>query len=110
MNEKTSLRRPISCCDNRKSKIQNRKWAVVFAIVVALTVCGAKAEAQQPGKVHRVGYLSARGAVSLPRSYSEAFRQGLRDLGYVEGKNILVEYRYIEGNPGTYTRLYSCPS
>jgi putative ABC transport system substrate-binding protein len=52
--------------------------------------------AQQPKKVWRIGYL---GATSLSSSSAriEAFRQGLRELGYVEGKNIVIEYRYAEG-------------
>jgi|SoiMethySBSTD1v2_1073268.scaffolds.fasta_scaffold585185_1 ABC-type uncharacterized transport system substrate-binding protein len=83
--------------DNRKSAIQNPKWVGVFTIALAFVFGGIEAEAQQPGKVHRVGYLSARGAVSLPRSYSEGFRQGLRDLGYIEGKNVLIEFRFAEG-------------
>jgi putative tryptophan/tyrosine transport system substrate-binding protein len=71
----------------------------IFAFVCLLpaVLLPAMTWAQQPGKVHRIGYLSARGAVSLPRSYSEGFRQGLRDLGYIEGKNILIEFRYAEG-------------
>ena len=48
---------------------------------------------QQPKKVPRIGFTS-----NNPGALVEAFRQGLRDLGYVEGKNILVEYRYIEGD------------
>src|SRR5438034_5464330 len=81
---------------NLKSEIQNLKWAGLFAIVVALTVCGARAEAQQPKKVPRIGYLDA---VSLSASAGriEAFRQGLRELGYIEGKNIVIEYRFAEG-------------
>ena len=55
------------------------------------------ADAQQPKKVPRIGYLSGRGDPSTPDPLVEAFRQGLRDLGYIEGKNILVEYRYAEG-------------
>jgi putative tryptophan/tyrosine transport system substrate-binding protein len=52
-------------------------------------------EAQQPPKIPRIGYVSG----ALPNSLGPetAFRQGLRDLGYIEGKNILVEYRYQEG-------------
>jgi putative tryptophan/tyrosine transport system substrate-binding protein len=54
------------------------------------------ADAQQPKKVPRIGYLtSAAAASALPNS--EAFREGLRQLGYVEGKNIIIEWRYAEG-------------
>jgi putative ABC transport system substrate-binding protein len=55
-------------------------------------------EAQQPGKIPRVGYVAAGGDPNNPGSLVEAFRQGLRELGYIEGKNILVEFRYGEGN------------
>ena len=55
------------------------------------------ADAQQPKKVPRIGYLA--GASSSAIAFrTEAFRQGLRELGYVEGKNITIEYRYAEGN------------
>jgi hypothetical protein len=57
MNKRTWIRWPDSFSDNRKSKIENRKWAGVFAIVVVLTVCGARTEAQQPDKLHRIGVL-----------------------------------------------------
>jgi ABC-type uncharacterized transport system substrate-binding protein len=51
--------------------------------------------AQQPTKIPRVGHLSA-GVASDP-ARQEAFRQGLRELGYVEGKNIVIEWRFAEG-------------
>src|SRR5947209_5216519 len=86
-----------SSSDNRKSKIQNLKWAGLFAIVVALTVCGARAEAQQPKKVHRIGVLSP--GSPGPSPLLDAFRQGLRELGYVEGQNITFEYRFAEAKP-----------
>src|SRR5258706_927250 len=56
----------------------------------------AIAEAQQPNKIPRLGYLAA----STPSANStrvDAFRQGLRELGYVEGKNIVIEFRFAEG-------------
>ena len=54
------------------------------------------AEAQQPIKIARIGVLiSARPSIASPRI--QALQRGLRDLGYVEGKNILIEYRYAEG-------------
>ena len=55
------------------------------------------AEAQQAAKVPRIGFLGGTAASSSTRI--EAFRQGLRDLGYVEGKNIVIEWRYTEGKP-----------
>ena len=59
-------------------------------------MCGVKVQAQQSKKVHRIGFLGA----SSPSAISgrlDAFRQGLRERGYVEGKNIVIEYRYAEG-------------
>ena len=81
---------------NPKSKIQNLKWGRVVAIGVAFTMCGAVAQAQQPKKVPRIGLLSPF-TPSDAVSWHEAFREGLRDLGWVEGKNIIIEYRYSEG-------------
>jgi putative ABC transport system substrate-binding protein len=81
--------------DNRKSKFGNRKWGI-FTIVVTLTVCGARTEAQQPKKVPRIAYLAASPA-SANAGRLEAFRQGLREIGYVEGENLLIEERYAEG-------------
>ena len=96
MDDKSSIRVPVSRFENLKSKIQNRKWAGLFAIVVALTVCGARAQAQQSMKVPRIGYLTAASLSAIPARL-DAFRQGLRELGYVEGKNIVIEYRNAEG-------------
>jgi putative ABC transport system substrate-binding protein len=61
------------------------------------------AQAQQPTKIARIGYLSAGDPVSR-RYRVEAFRQGLKELGYIEGKNIIIEYRYSE------TRLDTLPA
>ena len=53
-------------------------------------------QAQQPAKIPRIGYLGG-GSPSAISARIEAFRQGLRELGYVEGKNIVIEWRYAEG-------------
>jgi putative tryptophan/tyrosine transport system substrate-binding protein len=64
-------------------------WAMLFALC-------ASAEAQQPKKVHRIGYLSNTDPVG-ESARSEAIRLALRELGYIEGQNIAIEYRYVEG-------------
>jgi putative ABC transport system substrate-binding protein len=95
MNKTLLSRFLASSSDNPKSKIQNPKWVGTVALVLAFTMGGAVARAQQPGKVPLIGYLSNAGHGSPT---AEAFRQGLRELGYVEGQNIAIEYRSSEGN------------
>src|SRR5262245_20258311 len=95
MNEKTSARDLNSWTDNLKSKIQDRKWVGIVAIVVAFGVCGARAEAQQPGKIFRIGFLDPSTASGMA-VLVDAFRQELRKLGWIEGKNITIEYRFGE--------------
>jgi len=75
-----------------KSKIVIWLLATVFLATIPL------AEAQQPGKVARVGYVSSSGTATSDLSFA-ALRQGLRDLGHIEGKDILFEYRSAEGKP-----------
>jgi putative tryptophan/tyrosine transport system substrate-binding protein len=90
--------------DNQKSKpctepsrsIQDRKWLTVVAIVVALTLSGAVVHAQQEKKVSRIGYLSDS-APARETARSEAMGLALRELGYIEGNNIVMEYRYAAG-------------
>ena len=79
--------------------LRNAKMNKIVSIalsVLLLALCFS-ADAQQPGKVPRIGFLSGSGAPSNPPTSEKAFRQGLRDLGYVDGKNILFEFRYAEG-------------
>jgi len=73
---------------------RRRLIIVMFASLLGVPLASL---GQQPAKVARVGFLEA----STPSAIAarvEAFRQGLRDLGYVEGKNVVIEYRYAEGN------------
>jgi putative tryptophan/tyrosine transport system substrate-binding protein len=84
---------------NARNEVRNEEGCGAINLCCSGTFCccghsrGAAAE-ESP----RIGYLSGRGAptAATPDPNADAFRQGLRDLGYIEGKNILVEYRYAE--------------
>jgi len=69
-------------------------------LIAALSSAAAwplAARAQQVGRVPRIGYLSPGSASPGPLAYHDEFRRGLRDLGYVEGQNIVIDYRFAEG-------------
>jgi putative tryptophan/tyrosine transport system substrate-binding protein len=68
----------------------------LIGIIVAVTACCAIADAQQPKKVPRIGYLSPLDSAS-ESTRAEVIRLALRELGYIEGQNIAIEYRYAEG-------------
>src|SRR5262245_11011414 len=74
-----------------------RKITVLTLCAMLLALCSS-AEAQQPKQLPRIGYLVANFPSTNP-ARNEAFRQGLRDLGYVEGKSIVIEWRYAGGKP-----------
>jgi putative ABC transport system substrate-binding protein len=67
----------------------------LFALAVAFVLCGARADAQQAGKVFRIGYLDGGNAAGSA-VHVEAFLQELTKLGWIEGKNITIEYRFAE--------------
>jgi putative tryptophan/tyrosine transport system substrate-binding protein len=79
--------------DRDREKDMKRKITVFALCAMFFALCSSVA-AQQPAKVPRIGYVSGSGNPKTPGPLVEGFRQGLRDLGYIEGKNILVEYRY----------------
>jgi putative ABC transport system substrate-binding protein len=70
----------------------------VLALILAALLSASGVHAQQPGNVPRIGFLSALDYAAFP-SRIDAFRQCLKDLGYIDGKNIIVEYRWAEGRP-----------
>jgi putative ABC transport system substrate-binding protein len=73
-------------------------------VVVVLVAVGVTADAQQPTKVPRIGYL-ALNEPARESTRSEAIRLALRELGYIEGQNIAIEYRYAEGKRDRYPEL-----
>jgi putative ABC transport system substrate-binding protein len=89
--------------DNSKSKtypelcrrIRKQNWFGFVAFGVAIALCGPVAEAQQQAKVFKIGWL----ANDSGRSTEESVLKALRTLGYIEGKNIFIEYRSAQGKP-----------
>ena len=91
---------------NRHEAIFNSKKANVFGLVLfamLLALC-VSVQAQQPKKVPRIGYLSGVDP-ARESARSEAFRRSLRELGYIEGQNIAIEYRYAEGQRDRFPEL-----
>jgi putative ABC transport system substrate-binding protein len=79
-----------------KAEIRYRKLVGIAALAFVLVLVGAVAQAQQAKKMAHVGFLSFTSPAAIS-SRIEGFRQGLRELGYVEGKNIIIEWRFAEG-------------
>jgi putative ABC transport system substrate-binding protein len=77
-------------------------WLITAILLVFLH---HRAEAQQPTKISRIGYVSGTGDATNQGPYVEALRRGLRDLGYAEGKNFVIEYRGAEGKPNRVSSL-----
>jgi putative tryptophan/tyrosine transport system substrate-binding protein len=73
--------------------------------MAALLLAIGSSEAQQPTKIPRIGYVSGTGSATNQGPYVDALRQGLRDLGYVEGRTFVIEYRGGEGKPNRYAAL-----
>src|SRR5262249_33604898 len=78
------------------SKSQVGKSTALGVLVALLLGFSFPAEAQQPKKIYRVGYLSSLDP-ARESARSEAIRLALREVGYIEGQNIAIEYRYAEG-------------
>src|SRR6266550_4134245 len=74
------------------------KFFLIWLLATLLLTTAFRAQAQQPTKIPQIGFLFVS---SLPSNSAriEAFRQGLRDLGYIEEKNIAIEWRSAEGRP-----------
>ena len=90
---------------NRQQEAGNSKIPGVFGFVFCALLYAllSPANAQQANKLSRIGYLAADSRAPT----REAFRQGLVELGYVEGKNIVIEWRFTEGKPDRFPELAS---
>ena len=73
--------------------MNSRLWLLTLLLLASFNL----ADAQQPVKIPRIGYISGTGNETNQGPYVEALRQGLRELGYIEGKNFTIEYRGAEG-------------
>jgi putative tryptophan/tyrosine transport system substrate-binding protein len=83
-----------------------KKSAASILVVVVLLALGVTAEAQQPKKVPRIGYLSSSDPVT-ESTRAETIRLALRERGYIEGQNIAIEYRYSDGKQDRQPELAS---
>src|SRR6266566_2138629 len=70
------------------TEVPMRRIGLAVVVALSLTLAPLASEAQQAGKVARIGYLGTGASAN-----AESFRQGMRDLGYVEGRNVVIEYR-----------------
>jgi len=80
-----------------QAQMIDKALTLIVAFTLSVLLTPPATEAQQRAHLPRVGYLGTSSA-SLEPELVKAFREGLRDLGYVEGQNILIEYRWAEGN------------
>jgi putative ABC transport system substrate-binding protein len=82
----------------RMIRKKSMKEQIVVLMVAFILASFSLAEAQQAGKnIPRIGFIFSTGAPGSPSPWFDAFQGGLRDLGYEEGKNVLIEHRYAEG-------------
>jgi putative ABC transport system substrate-binding protein len=77
----------------------NKLKLLAYALCALLFELCVSAQAQQPTRIPRIGYISGTGNQTDQGPYVAALRQGLRELGYIEGKNFAIEYRGAEGHP-----------
>ncbi len=88
-----------------RSKQAGMATKTIIGLLLSLTLASVRVtEAQQAKKVSRIGYLS-NSDPATDSARSEGIRLALRELGYIEGQNIAIEYRYAEGKPDRYPEL-----
>lgn len=78
--------------------------ALLVTFTFGILAAPLAAAAQQPAKIPRIGYLSPTSPAG-GKHLLDALREGMRELGYVEGRNIVIEYRWAEGKYGRFPEL-----
>jgi putative ABC transport system substrate-binding protein len=76
--------------------MRRRQFFALVGVAAAAIAAPLDTQAQQAGKIYRIGFLSYASYAAAP-AFVEAFRQGLRELGWVEGQNVIIDYRFAEG-------------
>jgi len=99
----TAMMAARAVCGQQKARSRRAAIIVAIGITLLLLVAPAAAKAEQPSKIYRLGFLTGAGqGVSV---VNQAFREQLRTLGYVEGRNLVFEYRSAEGHPERFPSL-----
>jgi putative tryptophan/tyrosine transport system substrate-binding protein len=88
---------PPTYLSTQEAPMIRRLIGLLMTLVISLLAAPLLAEAQPQIAVHRIGRLGIGSPSTGTDSSAEAFRQGLRDLGYIEGHNLVIEYRWAEG-------------
>src|SRR5215510_13433398 len=88
----------VNACMQEDSTMRLSAVWLLVTLALAILMAPLAVEAQPPMKVHRVGLLITDFSPSQPSPLFGAFEQTLHDLGYVEGQNVILEYRYAEGS------------
>src|SRR5215510_9348044 len=87
----------VRACIQEDSTMRLSAVGLIVTLTLAILMAPLAVEAQPPTKVYRIGWLGAGPPLPEPDPSLAAFWQGLHDLGYVEGQNLVIEYRYAEG-------------
>jgi putative ABC transport system substrate-binding protein len=94
---KASEQQPVSILKAGAKSLVRIVCSFGCVLTTILLFTHSVTQAQQPTKIPRIGFLPSGGDASNPGTQIKAFQQGLRDLGYIDGKNIVVESRYVDG-------------
>src|SRR4030095_4259585 len=84
------------CASWRSARLPGSMRLIGLAVILSFVLAPLAAEGQKGGKIYRIGMRETT-SMALNAANLDAFRQGLRELGYVEGRNFMIEYRSADG-------------